>query len=94
MSGFISPGEKEALRRLKTEPRARFVKLLPHALPARYDPSAEDSREIAAGRLVILSAFHDTPTIPSYDMKRNPAAAHRFRRNCLEMNDLAAMLCR
>ena len=93
VSGFISPGEKEALRRLKAEPRARFVKLLPNALPARYDPSAEDSREIAAGRLVILSAFHDTPAISSYDMKRNPAAAHRFRRNCLEMNDLAAMLC-
>ena len=93
VSGFISPGEKEALRRLKVEPSARFVKLLPHALPARYDPSAEDSREIAAGRLVILSAFPDTPAIASPAMKRDPAASHRFRQNCLAMNDLAARLC-
>ena len=93
VSGFISPGEKEALRRLKAEPSARFVKLLPHALPARYDPSAEDSREIAAGRLVILSAFPDTPAIGSPAMKRDPAASHRFRQNCLAMNDLAARLC-
>ena len=93
VSGFISPGEKEALRRLKAEPSARFVKLLPHALPARYDPSAEDSREIAAGRLVILSAFPDTPAVASPAMKRDPAASHRFRQNCLAMNDLAAKLC-
>ena len=93
VSGFISPGEKEALRRLKAEPSARFVKLLPHALPARYDPSAEDSREIAAGRLVILSAFPDTPAVAPPAMKRDPAASHRFRQNCLAMNDLAARLC-
>lgn len=93
VSGFISPGEKEALRRLKAEPRARFVKLLPYTLPSRYDPSAEDSREIAAGRLVILSAFPDTPAISSLDMKRNPAAAHRFRQNCLALNDIASRLC-
>ena len=48
VSGFLSPGEKELLRCLKAEPRARFVKTLPYALPSRYDPSAEDSREIAA----------------------------------------------
>jgi len=93
VSGFISPGEKEALRRLKAEPRARFIKLLPYTLPARYDPSAEDSREIAAGRLLILSCFRDTPGISSLDMKHNRAAAHRFRQNCLAMNDIAAQLC-
>ena len=93
VSGFISPGEKEALRLLKAEPRARFVKLLPHSLPSRYDPSAEDSREIAAGRLVILSAFPDTPPISSLEMKRSPGAARTFRQNCLEMNELAARLC-
>ena len=93
VSGFISPGEVEALRRLKAEPRARFIKLLPCELPPRYDPSAEDSREIAAGRLLILSCFRGTPAIASLDMKRNPAAAHAFRRNCLAMNDLAAQLC-
>ena len=93
VSGFISPGEKEALRRLKAEPRARFVKLLPYALPSRYDPSAEDSREIAAGRLLILSPFRDTPGISSLEMKRDPSASHAFRRNCLAMNDIAAKLC-
>ena len=93
VSGFISPGEKEALRRLKAEPRARFIKILPYALPSRYDPSAEDSREIAAGRLLILSPFGDTPSISSLEMKRNPAAAHSFRRNCLALNDFAAGLC-
>jgi hypothetical protein len=40
ISGFISPGEKEVLRRLKETPNARFIKMLPHALPPRYDPSA------------------------------------------------------
>ena len=94
VSGFISPGEKEALRRLKAEPVARFIKLLPSALPDRYDPSAEDSREIAAGRLAILSAVRGVAAISSLALKRDPAAAHAFRRNCLEMNDIAAALCR
>ena len=93
ISGFISPGEKEALRRLKAEPRARFIKLLPCALPPRYDPSAEDSRELAADRLLILSGFPDTPSLSSFEMRANPAAAHAFRRNCLAMNDLAAAIC-
>ena len=93
VSGFISPGEREALRRLKATPGARFVKLLPHALPPRYDPSAEDSREIAAGRLLLLSGCPNTPKISSLEMRRNAAAAHEFRRNCLAMNDLAAALC-
>lgn len=93
VSGFISPGEKEALRRLKGEPAARFIKLLPSALPNRYDPSAEDSREIAAGRLAILSAAGDTAAISSLMMRRDPSAAHAFRRNCLELNDIAAALC-
>lgn len=93
VSGFISPGEVEALRRLKAEPCARFIKLLPCELPPRYDPSAEDSREIAAGRLLILSCFRGTPAISSLEMRRNPSAAHDFRRNCLAMNDIAARLC-
>jgi len=93
VSGFISPGEREALRRLKAEPRARFIKLLPCALPPRYDPSAEDSRELAAGRMLILSGFPETPHIPALDMKRHTAAARAFRQNCLALNDLAAALC-
>lgn len=93
VSGFISPGEREALRCLKAEPRARFIKLLPCALPPRYDPSAEDSRELAAGRLLILSGFSQTPALSALEMRKNPDVAHAFRRNCLAMNDLAAALC-
>ena len=94
VSGFISPGEKEALRRLKAEPRTRFIKLLPCALPPRYDPSAEDSRELAADRLLILSGFPATPHLSPLEMRRSPAIAHAFRRNCLAMNDLAAEICK
>ena len=79
---------------LKATPGARVVKLLPNALPPRYDPSAEDSREIAAGRLLLLSGCPDTSAIASRDMRRDPAAAHEFRRNCLAMNELAAALCK
>ena len=93
VSGFISPGEKEALRRLKAEPSARFIKLLPYALPDRYDPSAEDSREIAAGRLAILSPMTKTAAISSLEMRNHAAAAHQFRANCLLMNDIGARLC-
>lgn len=93
VSGFLSPGEKEALRRLKAEPHARFVKLLPCALPPRYDPSAEDSRELAAGRMAIVSGFPGTPPVSALDMRRNPSAAHEFRQNCLALNDIAAALC-
>ncbi|MBR0460045.1 MAG: hypothetical protein IJJ26_12475 [Victivallales bacterium] len=84
VSGFISPGEKELLRRLKMEPNTRFIKMLPYALPPRYDPSTEDSRELAAHRLLILSGFPQTV--------QNDG--HAFRRNCLQMNDLAAEICR
>ena len=47
------------------------------------DPSAEDSRELAAHRLLILSGFPQSV--------RDDRAA--FRRNCLAMNDLAAAIC-
>ena len=94
VSGFISPGEAELLKRLKATPNARFVKMLPCALPPRYDPSAEDSRELAADRLLILSGFtNTTPHISALAMRRDPAAAHLFRANCLTMNALAAALC-
>lgn len=93
VSGFLSPGEKEVLRRLKAEPRVRFVKLVPFALPPRYDPSAEDSRELAADRLAIVSLQPETAAIRTLDIRRSQAAAHAFRANCLAMNDLAAALC-
>jgi len=93
VSGFISPAEKEALRRLKAEPHARFIRLLPYALPDRYGPSAEDSREIAAGRLAILSPMTKTAAISSLEMRNSAAASHQFRENCLLMNEIGAKLC-
>ena len=93
VSGFISPGEKEVLRRLKADPQARFIKLVPYALSPRYDPSAEDSRELAADRLAIVSLQPETAAIRSLDIQRSQSAARQFRRNCLEMNALAAALC-
>lgn len=83
VSGFISPGEKELLRRLKAEPRARFVKMTPCALPPRYDPSTEDSRELAADRLLILSGFPPGTA----------DARAGLRARCLVMNAMAAALC-
>ena len=83
VSGFLSPGEKEALRRLKAEPHARFIKMRPCALPPHYDPSAEDSRELAADRLLIISGFPQSIT----------DAGGIFRANCLLMNDLITEMC-
>ena len=83
VSGFISPGETETLRRLKEEPLARFIKMLPFALPPKYDPSAEDSRELAADRLLILSGFPQSVA----------DSGVIFRENCLAMNDMAAAIC-
>ena len=83
VSGFLSPGEKEVLRRLKEEPIARFIKMRPCALPPEYDPSAEDSRELAADRMLILSGFPQSMA----------DAGAIFRQNCLAMNDMAAAIC-
>ena len=81
--GFISPGEKELLRRLKAEPAARFIKTVPFALPLRYDPSAEDSRELAADRMLILSGFP----------QGTPDSRENLRERCNTMNNFAAALC-
>ena len=62
-------------------------------LPPRNDPSAEDSRELAAARLLNLSGLADTPAVPARDIRKHLAASHQFRTNCLAMNDLAAALC-
>ena len=83
VSGFISPGEKELLRRLKAEPQARFIKTVPFSLPPRYDPSTEDSRELAADRLLILSGFP----------QGTPDSRENLRARCNIMNSLAAALC-
>ena len=64
-------------------PRVRFIKTVPFALPPRYDPSAEDSRELAADRLLILSGFpQNTPDSPE-----------NLRARCNIMNNLAAAIC-
>lgn len=78
--GFLSPGEKELARRLREEPRARWIKTLAQGLPPRYDPSLADSRALAAGRLLILSAL--------------PVGAPFDWNTCHRMNDLAAAMCR
>lgn len=78
--GFLSPGEKELARRLREEPRTRWIKTLAQGLPPRYDPSFADSRELAAGRLLILSAL--------------PFGAPFDWNSCHKMNALAAEMCR
>jgi hypothetical protein len=93
VSGFISPGERELLRRLKEIPNARYIKMLPCALPPRHDPSAEDSQDLAADRMLILSGFPDTPAISTREMHCDSEASHQFRQNCLDMNDLIVDLC-
>ena len=78
--GFLSPGEKELARRLREEPRVRWIKTLAQGLPPRCDPSLADSRELAAGRMLILSAL---PVCAPFDWN-----------TCHKMNDLASAMCR
>lgn len=82
VSGFISAGERALLGRLREVPGARFVRMVPYGLEARYDPSVEDSRALAEGRELILSGF--APGV---------AAGKVTRANCLEMNDLIKAMC-
>lgn len=67
--GFLSPGEKELERRLREESDTRWIKSVPHGLPARFDPTVEDSRFLAEGRQLVLSSFAlDVPVYPvNYD---------------------------
>jgi len=78
--GFISPGEKELGRRLKAEPRARWIKTMAQGLPPRFDPSVEDSRYLAGHRQLLLSAL---PVNAPFDWH-----------SCHWMNDLAAAMCK
>lgn len=80
--GFISPAEHELERRLREEPSARWIKTVPHGLRTGYDPSFEDSRAIAAGRLLLLSSF--PPDIPVSPITRA---------NCETMNARILALC-
>lgn len=78
--GFLSPGEKELVRRLRAESRARWIKTLAQGLPPRYDPSLADSRELAERRMLLLSAL--------------PVGAPFDWNTCHRMNDLAVAMCR
>ncbi len=66
--GFISPAEHELERRLRAEPAARWIKAVPHGLRQGYDPSLEDSRALAEGRLLLLSSF--SPEVPVSPISR------------------------
>ncbi|MBQ7252056.1 MAG: hypothetical protein IJS32_05585 [Kiritimatiellae bacterium] len=81
--GFLSPGEKELERRLREDACARWIKTVPYGLPAGFDPGVEDSRALAAGRLLVLSSFPDG--IPAVPVSRG---------NCLLMNKRNGELCR
>lgn len=81
--GFLSEAEREFGRRLKALPRSRWVRMAPYGLPARYDPSLEDSRWLAEGRLLVLSPFGAE--------EREPWKV--TREGCLAMNARAAGLC-
>lgn len=83
VSGFLSAGEREFERRLKALPHSRWIKAVPYSLPARYDPSVEDSRYLAAHRELILSSFSEQES-PPFVVRR---------RLCLAMNErIAAMV--
>ncbi len=80
--GFLSPAERELERRLRAEASARWIKVVPHALPANHDPSQEDSRTLAEGRMLLLSSF--SPEVPASPISRA---------NCETMNDRVFALC-
>ena len=80
--GFLSPAEKEVQRRLRAEPRARWIKMVPHGIPTRFDPSVEDSRAFADGRMLALSSF--PPEVPVSPISRE---------NCQLMNARILRLC-
>ena len=82
VSGFLSAGEREFERRLKALPHSRWIKTVPYSLPARYDPSVEDSRYLAAHRELILSSFTEQEA-PPFVIRR---------RLCLAMNERTAAM--
>ena len=79
---LFSPAEHELERRLRAEPAARWIKAVPHGLRQGYDPSLEDSRALAAGRLLLLSSF--SPEVPVSPISRA---------NCEAMNSRILRLC-
>ena len=82
VSGFLSAGEREFERRLKAMPHSRWIKAVPYSLPAKYDPSVEDSRYLAAHRELILSSFAEAEA-PPFVIRRHL---------CLAMNERTAAM--
>lgn len=80
--GFLSPAERELQRRLRAEPRARWIRMVPHGLPPRYKPPVEDACAFAAGRMLVLSSFPEE--IPSAPISRE---------HCRTMNERILRLC-
>lgn len=76
--GFLSPGEREFERRLKALPLARWIKTVPYSLPARFDPSVEDSRYLSEHRELILSSFTEKEA-PPFVIRRNLCLAMHER---------------
>jgi hypothetical protein len=56
IGGFISPGEKAALKAFATMPRTRVIRLLPFGLKD-FRPHGRQLENLALSRLLILSAF-------------------------------------
>ena len=56
IGGFISPGEKAALKAFAGIPKARVIRLLPYGLKD-FRPHGRQLENLAESRLLILSAF-------------------------------------
>lgn len=56
IGGFISPGEKAALKAFAELPKARVIRLLPYGLKD-FRPHGRQLENLAESRLLILSAF-------------------------------------
>jgi len=76
VSGFLSPGEKRVQELLRETDCTRWIKTVPYYLPPRFDPSVEDSRILAEGRMLVLSSF--PPEVPQSPINWD---------NCHAMND-------
>ena len=56
IGGFISPGEKAALKAFSELPKTRVIRLLPYGLKD-FRPHGRQLENLAESRLLILSAF-------------------------------------
>lgn len=82
VSPFISPAEK-AVRDRADAIDGRFILIVPDRMDDRYKPVGHDFDLCESGRMLILSAGLNVGMGDSLT-----------RRNCLDMNSLAAAICR